>query len=245
MSSACTGNPGLPSAVPDPGTVPGIPASVYRGICRYLGYRNIVPDDAVRERIRRNYRALEDASDRRSVFRTFPVSFPAEGTVRIGFSSSADGFTVESRDLHRNLKGCSEVILLAVTIGPGPDMLVRRAGVSGMLDAAILQAAGAAMAEEYCEELSQAIIVEERKKKRFCRPRFSPGYGDFSLLFQKDFSRILNMPGTIGVSLTDSLLMVPSKSITAVIGIAGTPLSCGVSGCDACTASGNCPYRKN
>ncbi len=245
MSSTCTGTTGLSSDAPDPGTAPGIPVSVYRGICRYLGYRNIVPDDAVRERISRNYRALEDASDRRSVFRAFPVSFPAEGAVRIGLSSSADGFTVESRDLCRNLKGCSEAVLLAVTIGPGPDMLVRRAGVSGMLDAAILQAAGAAMAEEYCEELNQSIIADEREKKRFCRPRFSPGYGDFPLLFQKDFSRILNMPGAIGVSLTDNLLMVPSKSITAVIGIADTPLSCGVSGCDACTASGNCPYRKN
>ena len=51
------------------------------------------------------------------------------------------------------------------------------------------------------------------------RSRFSPGYGDFSLTYQLDFDRILNMRNTLGITLNDALLMTPSKSITAVIGI--------------------------
>ncbi len=221
---------------------PDLPASLYREICRYLGYRGITPDDEIRERIGRNFRALRDAAGKRSVFRAFPVSFPAEGTIRIGSPADA-GFEVRSRDLYRNLRGCSEVILLAVTIGPGPDLLVRRAEVGDLPGAAILQAAGAAMAEEYCDEVNRSLEEQARGENRFLRPRYSPGYGDFSLEFQKDFSRLLDMPRTIGVSLTDSLLMVPSKSITAVIGVSDTPPECAARGCDTCGASGSCPYR--
>ena len=52
----------------------------------------------------------------------------------------------------------------------------------------------------------------------FFKPRFSPGYGDLSLEVQKEIFSLLDCPRKIGVSLGDSLLMTPSKSVTAIIG---------------------------
>ena len=58
-----------------------------------------------------------------------------------------------------------------------------------------------------------------RKEGLALRPRFSPGYGDLPLEFQRDFFRILRPQRRIGVTLTDACLMVPSKSVTALVGI--------------------------
>ena len=55
--------------------------------------------------------------------------------------------------------------------------------------------------------------------KSVLKMRFSPGYGDFSLNHQRDFFRLLNLEKNLGMSLNSALLMSPSKSITAVIGV--------------------------
>ena len=133
--------------------------------------------------------------------------------------------------------------MLAVTIGAGVDRLIRQAEIGRMSEAVIYQAAGAAMVEELCDRLNAEICQSAKARGMACRPRFSPGYGDFSLEHQRDFIRILNTPKTVGVCLLESLLMTPSKSVTAVVGLypgetqessaeAGHP--CGCCGCPDC-----------
>ena len=109
--------------------------------------------------------------------------------------------------------------------------------------ALIYQAAAAAMTETWCGMINERIRKEAEIEGLYTRPRFSPGYGDLPLTLQRDISRILNMPKEIGVSLTDTLLMTPSKSVTALIGVAKTPADCHKSGCAACSAASTCPYR--
>ena len=84
-----------------------------------------------------------------------------------------------------------------------------------------------------------------RGKGLHARPRFSPGYGDFPLEVQRDFERILEMPKTIGVTLSDSLLMTPTKSITAVIGLSEIDTNCEKSGCEQCAMAGKCAYFRS
>lgn len=77
----------------------------------------------------------------------------------------------------------------------------------------------------------------------YLRPRFSPGYGDFRLSCQQFFFDALEISKRIGVYLTESFLMVPFKSITAVIGISRDPSQCHINKCMACPAN-NCPFRR-
>ncbi len=146
----------------------------------------------------------------------------------------------QSRDLSRNLQGCSRIALMAATIGTGVDYLIRRAEAVSMLDAAIYQAAGAAMVEAWCDEVNTRINAAMEEQSLFARPRFSPGYGDVPLALQSDFARLLNMPGSCGISLTDTLLMVPSKSVTAFIGFSPSPQSCVLAGCEICNRKDTC-----
>ena len=210
-------------------------------VIRYLGYRGSVPDDSVRAEIGECIGDLQKEVTPRFVYEKFPLSVKTEQDeaplLRLG------DLEIRSRDLAKNLDGCCGVYMMAVTLGPGPDRLIRRASVGQMSRAVILQAAAAAMTETWCDRINERIRQEAELDGLCTRPRYSPGYGDLPLELQKDISRILNMPKEIGVSLTDTLLMTPSKSVPALIGVSDRPGESRGRGCSGCKASANCAYR--
>lgn len=128
-----------------------------------------------------------------------------------------ESFAVESSSLAVNLKDCTKATLVAGTIGPRIDRLIQKtsrfnAGLSG-----IYQAAGAMFIEEVIEKLNLLINERAGSLGYETRPRFSPGYGDLSLETQKIFFGFLK-PEKIGLTLMDTLVMAPEKSVTAFIG---------------------------
>lgn len=211
-----------------------------REITRYLGYYGVTPDESMMREIDQCINELEKVITPRFVYDRFGLLQKEEGD---GSVLSFGGIETGSRDLARNLKGCTEVYIMAVTLGPGPDRLVRRASVGRMSRALIYQAAAAAMTEAWCDEINERIRSEAARDGLYTRPRFSPGYGDLPLSVQKQISGLLNMPKEIGVSLTESLLMTPSKSVTALIGVSDKPGACRSKGCEECEAAQNCQYR--
>lgn len=128
-----------------------------------------------------------------------------------------ENFAVASSSLAVNLKDCSKATLVAGTIGPRIDRLIQKtsrfnAGLSG-----IYQASGAMFIEEVIEKLNLLINERAGSLGYETRPRFSPGYGDLSLETQKIFFGFLK-PEKIGLTLMDTLIMAPEKSVTAFIG---------------------------
>ena len=133
--------------------------------------------------------------------------------------------TLHSRDLARNLAGCKQVALLAATIGPQVDALIRRQSSLDPVYASILQATGAMFIEELVDLVNDEIKKIAAAQGLKTKPRYSPGFGDVPLQVQKDFFRLL--PCTrIGLTLMDTLIMAPEKSVTAFVGI-GFPVQAG------------------
>ena len=126
-------------------------------------------------------------------------------------------FKTDSKALMKNLEGCEEIIVFAATIGLEIDRLIRRYSSLSPAKALFFQAIGAERIESLCD----AFCDDLKGKGLQLRPRFSPGYGDLPLELQKDLFRVLDCPRKIGLSLNESLLMSPSKSVTAIIGIGG------------------------
>ena len=219
-------------------------------IYRYLGYRRTIPDAEVCRMVDRCLEQLQQEVTPRYIFRKYPVE--SIYMVPGAFSKDAEppllriaGMDIRSRSLSRNLRGCENVYLMAATLGIGPDRLIARASVTHMSRAVTLQAAAAAMIEAWCDEVNQKIIREASEQGLYCRPRFSPGYGDFPLEYQQDFAQILRMQKEIGVSLTESLLMIPTKSVTAIIGITGEKQKCVLQGCEECEQAKICAFSRN
>ena len=205
---------------------------------RYMGYKG--PVDASPETdamIKKAIAALEKDSSPKYVSKAFPVAVN-------GYEVRFADVVIESRSLAKNLAGCTECVLFAATAGPFCDMLVKRAAVTSSAYASCCQAAGAAAIEAYCDLINDKIKDEYEAKGLYARPRFSPGYGDLALDHQKDWFRLLDITKNTGIELTDSLLMVPTKSVTAIIGLSPNKLPCIKQGCEACTMSQTCAFSR-
>ena len=137
--------------------------------------------------------------------------------------------------------------MFAATVGFAPDRYIAREQQRSPLKALLAQGFGAERVERLCEVFCAEVGEDAETRALVCTPRFSPGYGDLPLEAQRDFFRILDCGRHIGVSLGESLLMSPTKSVTAVFGLRPCGVteakSCG-HGCGSC-AKGDCEFRKN
>lgn len=141
-----------------------------------------------------------------------------------------------SRQLADYLAGCEGAMLLAATLGTPVDRMIRRAEAIDTPYAAVLHACASAAIQAHCDAL-QARIPQA------CRPRFSPGYGDFPLSMQRALLARTAASKRIGLYLTDACMLVPAKSMTAVLGLG--PARGGMDGhkCARCDKT-DCAYRK-
>lgn len=209
----------------------------WREIFRYLGYKNGArPEGGTLRMIERAEADIRAAADRHAKL-YFALSFPDKGAVEI------DGIRIESAALRRNLEGCEGAWLFAATLGAGVDRLISRLTALGrMSEALAAQAAAAAFIENYCDEVNDALRDEAAAQGMKLRPRFSPGYGDFSIEHQRDIARELDTARRLGLTVTESLMLAPMKSVTAVIGVSRRE-GCTASGCAACGKT-DCEFRR-
>lgn len=210
-----------------------------REVYRYLGVRRGEPDERIKELVEDCIAELTQVMTPRMVYRVFPMTLL--GNEEIDFTC----FKVKSRSLEKNLRGCEKIILFAATIGERVDLLLRRYNKLEVSRGVVMQASSAAAIEAYCNEINRDFKKKAAEKGYFLRPRFSPGYGDFSIEYQRLISDVLKMEKTCGITLTDSLLMMPSKSVTAVIGMGRENVNCEPDGCEVCNKRESCQFRRD
>jgi len=209
-----------------------------REAVRYLGYGRHAVDDKTMALIRDSFVELDRTARCRIVYRIFGLEVSEDGHVNIG------GLDISSRNLAKNVKGCSQAVMLGATLGIEVDLLMKRYSFTEMARAVVLQACAAAALEEYLdakqEELSRRLLSDGY----YLRPRFSPGYGDFDISCQGDILRMLDSAKKIGLSQTSGNMLTPTKSVTAVIGMSRENTPCHKKGCEACGKT-DCIYRRN
>lgn len=163
-------------------------------ILRYLGYKNASPRediDAVIDRIEKEVESV-------AVPRTVKAEIDAS-------SLSWDCNTVK-----KAMRGCTKAVIFAATLGAGVDRLIMQKECSNISEAVVAQAVAAALIEEVCDELQSEYDSY---------PRVSPGYGDFPLDAQKDILKMLETSTKIGLSMTEAMMLVPTKSVTAIFAV--------------------------
>ena len=204
---------------------------------RYLG----IPAPAsagLREQAERVSQRLCSALRPRWVWRMFPLE-----RTEAGFSLSGADITLTGDTARTMLTQCHSAVLLACTLGAEFDALLRAEQARDMSGAAVLDALGSAYVEAGCDRAEQEISA--RLPDKFLTDRFSPGYGDLPLALQPALCALLDTPRRLGVTVGESFLMNPCKSVTAIIGIADTPQPARVRGCGYCTMRETCQLQKN
>lgn len=127
----------------------------------------------------------------------------------------------ESHGLATALEGCERAVVFAATVGLAIDRRIARDGAVSPARALCTQAIGAERIEALCDAFCKELAEEWSGVGASLTPRFSPGYGDLSLEFQRDIFAALDCPRRIGLTLGEGLLMSPTKSVTAICGIKG------------------------
>ena len=204
---------------------------------RYLGLRGHPADNRTLDLLHSCSSELETGISPHCVSQRFPLQIHGN-LVQMGPLEAV------SSKLAYHLRNCSEVFLFAATLGPFPDVLIRRYSALDMSRAVVLQACAASLIESYCDLCGHALAEQVRSEGLYLCPRFSPGYSDFDIRFQKLFLDILNAQKRIGLTATDSMMLAPSKSVTAVIGLTSHPQSCHKMTCEDCPST-DCPFRKD
>ncbi|MBQ4604941.1 MAG: hypothetical protein IKJ41_02750 [Clostridia bacterium] len=195
----------------------------------YLGYysANGIEDKTINEAISE----FESNADYRVCFAKVPVTITGD-SADLGFMQ------VESKSLCKNLDGCDEAYILAATTGISSQRLIEKNSVISPIKGIVTDCVGSAAIEAFCDKINLSLS----DNPDFLRPRFSPGYGDLCIDCQIKIVEFLCANKNIGLSLTESLMMIPKKSVTAIIGIGKEKNKCKGSGCMTCKSE-NCPYR--
>ena len=117
------------------------------------------------------------------------------------------------------LCGCERVLVFAASVGLGIDRLIARYASTYTAKALLLQALGAERVEALCEAVCERLDEDYAKQGLRLDARFSAGYGDFPLSAQTTFFQLLDCNRKLGLTLNESLMMSPSKSVTAAVGL--------------------------
>lgn len=159
-----------------------------------------------------------------------------------GISVSGTSLVLTGRDITEHLRGCERCALMCATLSIGADSVIRAYESAEMEKAVIADCLASAAIEQVCD-IAECEIQAAVGDYHYTW-RFSPGYGDLPLELQRQFIEVLQAQKRIGVTVTDSLILIPRKSVTAVMGISENEIPKGRRGCGSCNMRDRCEFRK-
>jgi 5-methyltetrahydrofolate--homocysteine methyltransferase len=167
----------------------------------YLGFKGIVPDSRILAAIKRCEGVLLDTITPRFVYKVTETSNPL----------------LVGNDIAELLRDCQKAVFFCCTLGQMTDRLINSAGVTDISEQLYIDALANAAIEQVCDKVQEKILSAYPEYTN--TTRFSPGYGDYPLSLQPKISEFLNTKKLIGVTVNESLLMLPAKSVSAVFGL--------------------------
>ena len=183
--------------------------------------------EEVSERALPTVGAIEKTSERTlpiagAVEKTSERALPTVGAVEKMHRLFLGTHPLPGQALSRHLQNCPKVILFTATVGLTIDRIIQRHFVTEPAIAVWLNAIGSERVEALCRLFCTELKADYAAEGLVPIERFSPGYGDLPLAFQKDIFTLLDCPRKIGVTLNQSLLMSPEKSVSALVGLRPT-----------------------
>lgn len=217
-----------------------IPQLPYNEILRYLGYRNTAIPKALDELIKSCMELTLKTIQPKSIYHRYPISFLSEG-----IAVSSTNIVLQGKSIRDHLQECKEIFLLAGTIGTEMDKLIRTKMVVSPDEGVILDSCATAAIEMLMDLTENSIRNMCEQNEESITWRFSPGYGDLPLDTQINLLAALDTSRKIGLTVSRSLILIPSKSVTAVIGVSKKVSRISQQNhCDTCTNNSDCAYKK-
>lgn len=203
---------------------------------RYMGFKSHNADDLMPV-INECLKELSDSVSPKYIYKLFDVSESGKGI----FVEGTD-LVLSGNSIREHLTGCGKCVIMCATLSSAADTLIRRYSTYDMTRSFITDCLASAAIESVCDEAENNM--RSKLQGKYFTWRFSPGYGDLPLDLQRDLVTVLDAQKRIGLGVTDSEMLVPSKSVTAVIGVSDSPILRQNRGCHDCNLYETCSFRK-
>lgn len=208
-------------------------------VLRYLGYSGQALTPELDARIDGVVARCLSVCRPRGCVRVFEVEGRGPSEVRL----SGTALVLRGSSIAAHLDGARAVGVLAVTVGMGAEAELRRLSLVDRVEQVVFDAAATAVVERAADAAEAGLVATARSRGLFCSSRFSPGYGDFPLETQPVLLAALDAQRRLGIALSDALLMTPTKSVTAVVGLFDEPQDASHARCDGCPCFDFCRLR--
>lgn len=204
-------------------------------VLRYMRMGHVQPDAILEARLSTVEKEVLSVIRPTAYWHLVPIEgeFPS---YRVG------SLELSSEKLWNTIRGCRHAFLFCATLGAGVDALLRKCGHRSAADLVMVQAISTALIETFCDECQEKMLQEPAVCGESLRMRFSPGYGDLPLEVQKPLMTALDSSRRAGITLTDSMLMIPSKSVSAIIGVGPSDGKPAKHDCRLCNKT-DCAFR--
>ncbi len=203
---------------------------------RYLGYLDEKPSYETLLALNKNEKDLLEVIKPRYIYKCFDLEKKDDKVALKGCELVLSGESIS-----KHLYYCEKAVLMCATISAGVDRTIKKAQVEDLVNAVMLDSLASAAVEQLCDE------VEEEIKKEYSdystTNRFSPGYGDLSLSIEREWLAVMDAQRKIGLFVTDGDMLMPRKSVTAVIGLSKSKLE-KIELCEECAIKDTCEKRK-
>jgi hypothetical protein len=208
-------------------------------VLRYLGHRGQEVGEKLEELVDECIEEIKAVASPKYILRTFGIT-GREGSVILENGL----FELPGKAISKHLGESDSCMLLAATLGSDVDKRIRYFEKKDLTKALILDACATAYIEDVCDKVCEDIEKSTLKEGEHLTWRFSPGYGDLPINVQKGFLAVLDAGRRIGLTASSTNILLPRKSVTAVIGITGSSCRVAASGCAACSNNKECAYKR-
>ncbi|AHM57557.1 hypothetical protein EAL2_808p00500 (plasmid) [Peptoclostridium acidaminophilum DSM 3953] len=209
-------------------------------VLRYLRcYNEELLDSAILNMVDECIAEIGQIARESSTYAVFEISGRGEEHVELGGA----GIVLRGRSIAEHLADCDTCAVMAATLGGEVDRRIRTYSKTDLTRSIVLDSCATAGIEsvcDICEESIKQLASEQGYGTNF---RFSPGYGDMPLDVQPQILRALDAYRRIGLTVTESLILVPRKSVTAIVGFTKNKERSRRT-CAICSMNGKCEYQK-
>lgn len=209
-------------------------------VLRYLGYKKGDIGESISQLIDECIEEIKKYSNYKYTYKLFTIKKLEEEIELLNSNLILRGL-----DISHHLKDSTVCAVLGVTLGSLIDTKIKLYEKTNLTKALILDACASTAIEWVCDEASNKIKEEALNDYDLgITYRYSPGYGDFAIDIQPEIINALEAQKKIGLTVTETNILIPRKSVTAIIGFQDKNIISIHPGCRACNNAKWCQLRK-
>jgi len=208
-------------------------------VLRYMGYKNQIIDDNMTLLIDECCLEMIDICRESSVYEIFDIERKNDQLFLLGST-----LILKDSDIKNLLAHSKKCVVMAATLGTTVDSRISYYSRFNITKGLIMDACATTAIEYLCDELQNVVMQNALKDGLHITTRYSPGYGNFSINNQLEILNVLDAYKKIGLSVTENSIMLPRKSVTALIGLSKMVSPKPQVSCKSCK-NVECNFRKD